>query len=152
MGIVQALNLPPAPLKIEKRKGELYVWCIVRKKFLVLTPEEWVRQHFIHYLIVVVEIPIERIASEYGITVNNLTRRCDVVVFDKSGKAKMIVECKATTVEVNQSVFFQIAQYNRQLNVDFLVLTNGLTHFFARINRETNQLEMLDGIQKEWMM
>ncbi|MCO5259961.1 MAG: type I restriction enzyme HsdR N-terminal domain-containing protein [Crocinitomicaceae bacterium] len=150
MSVIQALNLPLAQLKLKKRNSELYVWCIIRKKQLLLTPEEWVRQHFIHFLTATIQIPIERIASEYGITVNNLTRRCDLVVFNKEGNPKMIVECKATSVAINQEVFYQIAQYNRQLQVNYLVLTNGLEHFFAKIDADSNQLTPLTELKKEW--
>lgn len=141
MSVIQPLNLPKAPLKLEKKQGELYVWCVVRKKSLLLTPEEWVRQHVIHYLISSVHIPLERIASEYSIQVNGLLRRCDIVVVDQDGKPKMIVECKATTIPVNETVLFQIAQYNRELQVDYLLLSNGIDHFLTKINRETGELE-----------
>lgn len=151
MSIIQPLNLPKAPLKLEKRKGDLYVWCTVRKKTLLLTPEEWVRQHLIHYLISTVQIPIERIASEYSIQVNGLSRRCDIVVVDRNGKPKMIVECKATSVPVNEQVLFQIAHYNRELQVDYLMLSNGIDHFLSKINRETGGLEKLEMLKPDWL-
>lgn len=151
MSVIRPLNLPKAPLKLEKRKGELYVWCTVRKKSLLLTPEEWVRQHLIHYLISTVQIPIERIVSEYSIQVNGLSRRCDVVVVDRKGKPKMIVECKATSIPVNEQVLFQIAQYNRELQVEYLMLSNGIDHFLSKINSETGELERLEVLNKEWL-
>lgn len=151
MNVIQPLNLPKAPLKLEKRKGDVYVFCAVRKKSLLLTPEEWVRQHLIHYLISTVQIPIERIASEFSIRVNGLTRRCDLVVVDRNGKPKMIVECKATSVQVNDQVLFQIAQYNRELQVDYLMLSNGNDHFVSKINQETGELEKKEELKAEWL-
>lgn len=151
MNVIQPLNLPKAPLKLEKRQGELYVWCVVRKKSLLLTPEEWVRQHLIHYLIATIRIPVERIASEFSIRVNGLSRRCDIVVVDKNGKPAMIVECKAVSVLVNKQVLFQIAQYNRELQVDYLLLTNGMDHFLSKINTETGELELQETLEKEWL-
>lgn len=151
MSIIQPLNLPKAPLKLEKRQGDVYVWCAVRKKNLLLTPEEWVRQHLIHYLITTVQIPIERIASEFSIQVNGLSRRCDIVVVDRNGKPKMIVECKAVSVPVNEQVLFQIAQYNRELQVDYLMLSNGVDHFLSKINAETGELEKLDLLMPNWL-
>lgn len=151
MNVIQPLNLPKAPLRLEKRKGDLYVWCAVRKKFLLLTPEEWVRQHLIHYLIDTIRIPVERIVSEYSIQVNGLSRRCDVVVIGRNGKPRMIVECKATSVPVNERVLFQIAQYNRELQVDYLLLSNGIDHFVSRINPETGELEQQEFLEAEWL-
>jgi hypothetical protein len=152
MQVIQPLNLPKASLKLEKRNGDVYVWCIIRKKNLLLTPEEWVRQHVIHYLISIVEIPKERIASEYSIQVNGLSRRCDIVVIDRNGKPKMIVECKAVSVPVTENVLFQIAQYNRELQVDFLMLSNGIDHFLSKINLETGGLEKLEVLEKQWFL
>lgn len=151
MSVIQPLNLPKAPLKLEKKQGELYVWCAVRKKSLLLTPEEWVRQHLLHYLISSIQIPIERITSEYSIQVNGLSRRCDIVVIDRNGKPKMIVECKATSIPVNETVLLQIAQYNRELQVDFLMLSNGIDHFLTKINRETGELERLEVLEGKWL-
>ncbi len=151
MKVIQPLNLPKAPLKLEKRKGDLYVWCAVRKKLLLLTPEEWVRQHLIHYLIDTVRVPVERIVSEYSIQVNGLSRRCDVVVIGRNGKPRMIVECKAASVPVNERVLFQIAQYNRELQVDYLMLSNGIDHFVSRINPETGELERQEFLEAEWL-
>lgn len=151
MSVIQPLNLPKVALNLEKRNDQIFVWCIVRKKRLLLTPEEWVRQHFIHYLISTVQIPVERIVSEYSIEVNGLTRRCDIVVLDKNGKSKLIVECKATSIPIDKEVLYQIAQYNRKLQVDYLVLSNGITHLITKVNLETGQLDTLDELKKEWL-
>lgn len=141
MSFIKALNFPKANLKLTKEGETHFVWCIIRKKKLVLTPEEWVRQHVVHFLIEELNIPIGRITSEYTITVNDLTRRCDVVVFDEFGKPKMIIECKAPEVAITENVFYQIAQYNNKLQVDYLMMTNGLNHFYAKINYKNGNPE-----------
>lgn len=152
MRVIQPLNLPKAPLKLTKSNDSIYVWCEIRGKKLLLTPEEWVRQHVIHYLMSTVGIPRERIASEMAIQVNGLTRRCDIVVVDRTGKPKMIVECKATAIPVNEKVLFQIAQYNRELQVDYLMLTNGNDHFLAKIDTINGELVFLENLDKEWLI
>jgi len=134
MSFIVPLNFPKANLKLTKEGEVHYVWCIIRKKKLVLTPEEWVRQHLVHYLINDLQIPVGRIASELTIKVNDLVRRCDIVVFDEFAQPKMIVECKAPDIPITENVFYQIAQYNRKLNVNVLIMTNGMEHFCCEIN------------------
>lgn len=133
---MQALNLPKAELKISRLKGDLWVWCEIRNKKLRLTPEEWVRQHAIHFLIQHHQYPKGMIASELGITVNSLQRRCDLVVFGADRQPKMIVECKASEIKLTDAVLHQIAQYNSTLAVPFLWVTNGLEHILLHINSQ----------------
>ena len=140
----KALSFPQAELKLTRKEGQVFVWCIVRKKSLVLTPEEWVRQHLIHFLIQEKQIPIGLIAAEMAIEINQLSRRCDVVVFGKDGKPKLIVECKAPEINLTEKTFNQIAQYNAALNVDLLMVTNGLQHIVCQIDRENSQLNYLE--------
>jgi hypothetical protein len=140
----KALSFPQAELKLSRKEGHVYVWCIIRKKSLVLTPEEWVRQHLIHFLIQEKQIPIGLIAAEMAIEINQLSRRCDVVVFGKDGKPKLIVECKAPEINLTEKTFNQIAQYNAALNVDLLMVTNGLQHIVCQIDRENSQLNYLE--------
>jgi hypothetical protein len=140
----KALSFPQAELKLSRKEGQVYVWCIIRKKSLVLTPEEWVRQHLIHFLIQEKQIPIGLIAAEMAIEINQLSRRCDVVVFGKDGKPKLIVECKAPEINLTEKTFNQIAQYNAALNVDLLMVTNGLQHIVCQIDRENSQLNYLE--------
>jgi hypothetical protein len=137
------LNLPKAALKLTRKNEKIFVWCILRKKNLVLTPEEWVRQHLIHYLIQEKHIPQGLISAEMPITVNSLQRRCDLVIYSNEGQPKMIVECKAPDVQLTEKVFHQIAQYNFKLNVDLLMVSNGIDHLICRINHENGQLEFL---------
>jgi hypothetical protein len=140
------LNLPACSLKITQNGGEVYVFDEFRKKKLVLTPEEWVRQHLLHYLVRDLAYPKSLIAVEYGIKVNNLNRRCDIVIYSTDNKPIMIVECKASHISLNEDTFLQIAQYNFKLNVDFLLLTNGVQHIMAKINRLKNKLIYLEAI------
>ncbi len=142
--MIQALALPKANLKLSKKGENLFVWCVSRKKTLLLTPEEWVRQHVIHYLVNDKNIPLGLLISEYSIKVNKLSRRCDIVVIGKDKQPKLIVECKATDVAINQKTFQQIAQYNFQLNVDYLMLTNGLHHVICKIDRVNNAFIYLE--------
>lgn len=144
--MIRSLSLPKAQLKLTRKGERIFVWCVVRKKTLVLTPEEWVRQHLIHYLINDKQVPIGLIAAEMPLKVNDLDRRCDVVVFNRSGKPVLIVECKAPEIGLDEKVFQQIAHYNFSLGVDLLMVTNGLHHVVSRIDREENRLVMLEGL------
>ncbi len=142
--MIRPLSFPKAQLKLTKKGEKLHVWCIVRKKTLILTPEEWVRQHLIHYLLNERNVPIGLIAAEMSLKVNEMDRRCDVVVFDRSGKPLLIVECKAPEVSLDDKVYQQIAHYNFSLGADLLMVTNGLLHVVSRIDRERNRLVMLE--------
>jgi predicted type IV restriction endonuclease len=137
------LNLPKAELKLSRKGDKIFVWCIIRRKDLVLTPEEWVRQHLIHYLINEKNIPQSLMAAEMPIVVNTLQRRCDLVVYSKEGKPRMIVECKAPEVQLTQNVFHQIAQYNFELGVDLLMVSNGIDHIICQIDRKTGEMVFL---------
>lgn len=144
--MIRPLTFPKAQLKLTKKGDKLFVWCVVRKKTLVLTTEEWVRQHLVHYLINDKYVPIGLIAAEMPLKVNDLDRRCDVVVFNRSGKPVLIVECKAPEIGLDEKVFQQIAHYNFSLGADLLMVTNGLHHVVSRIDREENRLVMLEGL------
>ena len=138
------LNLPNAPLKLKRKDGVVYVRCLIRNKDLVCTPEEWVRQHAIHYLISVECKKKGLIASEYELNYNGLKRRADIVVFDSNGNPELLIECKATTVSLTTEVLNQAAQYNHQLGVERVILTNGLDHIECVVNREKNTLEFTE--------
>jgi len=134
-----ALNLPGYPFKLTKKEEQHYIFDEIRKKHLVLTPEEWVRQHFIQYLIVVKNFPKSLIQVEGGLTLNNLQKRTDVVVYNNIGERIMIIECKAPVVKINQAVFDQAARYNSVHKVKWLVVTNGLNHCYAVIDHQEGQ-------------
>lgn len=143
MSVIVPLHLPKANLKITKKGEELFVWCVIRKKQLVLTPEEWVRQHVIHYFVNDLGIAQGRIVSEYTIRLNEMIRRCDIVVLDDYGLPKAVVECKAPDVALNENVFHQIAHYNRELKVDYLMMTNGVQHAYGKVNHTDGSLSYL---------
>lgn len=144
--MIEALNLPKADLRLKKINGVVHVWCIIRKKDLVCTPEEWVRQHFIHFLINDRKIPIGLIASEYPLDYNGRLKRADIVVFNKAQKPVLIIECKAPKISLDEKTLFQIAQYNFKLDVDYLCLTNGLDHAYSQIDKENGSLRYLKEI------
>lgn len=140
------LNLPNAPLKLTRSGEDIYVVCLIRKKKLKLTPEEWVRQHVAYYLMKFKNYPEGLIEIEKGIYIHQLFRRCDLVLNDRTGKARVIVECKAPHVSVSQITFDQAAHYNQQLQVDYLLLTNGIEHQIFRIDTENKQLVTLEDL------
>ncbi|MBI1836701.1 MAG: type I restriction enzyme HsdR N-terminal domain-containing protein [Flavobacteriia bacterium] len=143
---MHALSLPKANLKLSKKGDLIFVWCIARKKTLLLSPEEWVRQHVIHYLVNHLRVPLGLIASEYSLKINKLSRRCDIVVFSKNNNPVLLVECKSVDVALNEKIFHQIAQYNFKLSVDYLMMTNGIHHVFCKIDRANNQLIYLENL------
>lgn len=144
----EALNLPKFPLKITKKEDKTYIFDVFRKKTVVLTPEEWVRQHLLWYFVEHLDFPKGLLAVEYSISVNQLKRRCDAVVFDKNKQAIMLIECKAPNVQLTEKTFNQIAQYNFKLNVDYLVLSNGLQHVIAKINRKNKKISYLESFPR----
>lgn len=138
------LNLPKAHLRLTRRNDQVFVWCIVRKKELVCTPEEWVRQHLIHYLVDEKEVPLGLVASEYSLEYNGLSKRADIVVFDRVGSPRLLIECKAPEVPITEQTFYQMAQYNFKLNVEYFVLTNGLQHIVGKIDKQNNAIQVMN--------
>ncbi len=145
---MQQLNLPAAQFKIKTVENKQQVFDEVRKKYVVLTPEEWVRQHFVHYLVRHLNYSPGLIAVEMLVKVNGLSQRADIVLFNKKGQPVMIVECKAPEVNVSRRVFNQAARYNTKLKVDYLVVTNGLQHYCARLIDDEGNYELLKAIPK----
>ena len=126
--------------------NKTYLFDIIRKKWVVAQPEEWVRQHFIHFLLEDRHFPKGRIAVEKLLIVHNLRRRTDIVVYNKKGQAIFLVECKSPTVKISQKTFEQISRYNIALKVPYLVVTNGLQHFSCCINFENSTYSYLEDI------
>jgi len=143
---MQELNLPKYPIKIKEEKGERYIFDTIRKKYLKLQPEEWVRQNFIQYLIQEKSYPASLIEIEKGLKVNTLQKRADVVINSTQGKPLVLIECKAPKVKVTQETFEQVARYNTVFKVPYLIVTNGLAHYFCVINFENNSFEFLEEI------
>jgi len=144
---MQKLNLPSYNFNIKSTENnKTQIFDNLRRKFVSLTPEEWVRQNFIKYLIEEKNFPQGLIAVEYAIAISNNTHRSDIVCFDKKGKARLIVECKAPSIKITQEVFEQAARYNMNLKTDYLILTNGLSHYCCKVNYTSKSVEYLKEI------
>jgi len=137
------LNLPAFDYKLKKEAGKLWIFDVIRKKYVVLLPEEWVRQHFINYLIIDRGYPRSLVRIEGGLSYNQLSKRSDIVVFSREGKPWMIVECKSPDIPVTDAVLFQAATYNKTLQARYLVVTNGLLHICSEIDWAANQTKRL---------
>lgn len=123
------LNLPEAKLSLRKEQGKVWIFDMIRKKYVVLTPEEWVRQHFVHYLINEMKYPRSLFRLEGALTYNSLQKRSDILIRDREGKPWMLVECKSPAIKLTQKAFNQIAVYNMTIGASFLAVTNGMVHY-----------------------
>ena len=141
-----ALNLPSFAVKMQQRNGKNVIFDPLRKKYVALTPEEWVRQHFIHYLTDYKGYPKGLLANEVQLTLNGTKKRCDTVLFNKDLNARLIVEYKAPSVEITQAVFDQITRYNMVLKVDYLIVSNGINHYCCKIDYSTMNYHFLPEI------
>ena len=139
-----ALNLPPFQHQLQRRAGKVAIFDIIRRKYVALTPEEWVRQHFIHYLIHQLAYPKALISVETGLRYNQLARRSDVLVHDRSGAPFMVIECKAAAVPLLPQVFEQVAVYGQSLRARYLTVTNGLAHYCCRMDYKTGTYAFLE--------
>ncbi len=128
------LNLPTHPFKITEKDNVYFIFDEIRKKHLVLTPEEWVRQHFICYLIKEKGFPSTLLKIEGGLSLNDTRRRSDILVYDKLGEKIMVIECKAPSVPITQATFDQAARYNSVYKARWLAVTNGLNHYYAKVD------------------
>jgi hypothetical protein len=128
------LNLPPYPFKTRVHDDKTEIFDIVRKKYVVLTPEEWVRQHFLHFLMQEKKVPATLIAVEKTIMVNRLSKRTDIVVYDRFTKPLVLVECKSPIVPISQEVFDQVVRYNIAIHAGYIVVTNGMEHYCCKMD------------------
>jgi hypothetical protein len=144
--MIVPLNFPKAPLNLVRRSNTIYVTCLVRKKQVKLTPEEWVRQHVIFYLIEYKKSSPGLIAVEKSLLVNGLTRRFDLLVANREGNTKILIECKATDVQLTEETLFQLAQYNSVLTSEYVMITNGLQSLTAQINHATGAIELREDL------
>ncbi|MBC7390027.1 MAG: type I restriction enzyme HsdR N-terminal domain-containing protein [Opitutaceae bacterium] len=140
------LNLPKADIKMVYKNSKPYILDLVRKKWLLLTPEEYVRQNFIWYLIHHLRYPVSLISVERGVKVNRLLNRSDIVVYNQHSLPQILIECKAPQVKITQDTLEQASKYNTKLKAEFLCVTNGLEHAFYRINFENSQYERLKNL------
>ena len=140
------LSLPIYKLKLKTVEEKTHIFDEVRKKYLLLTPEEWVRQNFIHYLNKEKKYPLGLMGVEQMVKYNSLKTRADIVIYNLEGKPNVIVECKAPEVKINQDTFNQIAKYNSQLKVKYLIVTNGMKHFCCQMDYENNKITFLEDV------
>lgn len=140
------LNLPAYPAKITIRDGKRNIFDPLRRKYVALTPEEWVRQHFINFLITHKGYPGTLLGNEIAISLNGTSKRCDSILFDRQGHPLMIMEYKAPTVKITSKVFDQIARYNIVLKVRFLIVTNGMEHYCCKVDYQNNRCVFLQDI------
>ncbi|MFA6360613.1 MAG: type I restriction enzyme HsdR N-terminal domain-containing protein [Dysgonamonadaceae bacterium] len=140
------LNLPLFEPKLKKIEGEVYIFDQIRRKYLFLSPEEWVRQSFLNYLINHKEYPHSLMKNEAIIKLNNMTRRCDTVVYNNLLEPLVIIEYKRPDIKIEQSVFDQIVRYNTVLKVDYLIVSNGMQHFCCKMNYANQSYIFLEEI------
>jgi hypothetical protein len=137
------LNLPAYPFRLRKKDERREIFDEVRKKWLVCTPEEWVRQHFIQWLIAVKKYPASNISIEGGLKINQLQKRTDIICYG-NGKPLLLVECKAPDIKLSQETFNQLFRYNHAINARLLAITNGVTHIFAELNKRGEPEQLSD--------
>ena len=140
------LNLPKYGIKIKNDKGHQSIFDVLRRKYVALTPEEWVRQHFVHFLIEHKGYPKALMANEIQLAIGNKKLRCDSVLYDRTLKPRMIIEYKAPSVSITQKVFDQITIYNMLLHVDYLVVSNGIKHYCCRMDYANQKYLFLEDI------
>ena len=132
--MIKELNFPKFKLSFKNKNNKSFIFDIIRKKWVFLSREEWVRQNCIHFLINVKKYPIGLIQLEKKVEINSLSKRYDIVCYNKNGSISLLVECKSPEVKINQNTFDQIIKYNLVLNSDYLMITNGLEHFFFKMD------------------
>lgn len=140
---MQKLNFPAYTFRFKNSENKVAVFDEIRKKFVVLTPEEWVRQHVVQFLLSDKNYPKSYINVEKVLKINGITKRYDAVVFKPDGSIFLLIECKAPEVPISQNTFDQIARYNMTLKADYLMVTNGLNHYFCQMNFENEHYQFL---------
>ncbi|MBR1484408.1 MAG: type I restriction enzyme HsdR N-terminal domain-containing protein [Prevotella sp.] len=140
------LNLPPYAIKVKDVHGRRSIFDFLRRRYVALTPEEWVRQHFVHFLVEHKGYPKGLLVNEMELRVGEKHLRCDTLLYNKALAPQMIIEYKAPDIEITQRVFDQITAYNLLLRVDYLVVSNGMQHYCCRIDHEKRSYEFLRAI------
>lgn len=143
---MQKLNFPTCAFKLKSSENKTLIFDIVRKKYVIVTPEEWVRQHVVHFLLKEKNYPISLIAVEKQLKINKRVKRTDIIVYNKQGTPEILIECKAPSVKITQTTFDQIARYNLSANSNFLMVTNGLAHYFCQIDTDKETYIFLEDI------
>ena len=144
MDLLLPLQLPPYPFKITDQNGQLTLFDVIRKRNIIITPEEWVRQHFVQYLINQKHFPKSLIKLEGGHKLHGMQKRSDIVVHNSAGEKILLVECKAPAVAIDQKTFDQVARYNMVHKVKLVAVSNGLAHYYCRIDFETRQYQFIE--------
>ena len=140
---MKQLQFPTYSFRFKNSENKVAIFDEIRKKFIIISPEEWVRQHVVQFLLQDKKYPKSHINVEKLLKINNLTKRYDVVVFKPDGNISILVECKAPEVKITQSTFDQIARYNMTLKAEYLMVTNGLYHYFCKMDYEKEQYDFL---------
>ena len=143
---MKTLNLPKTEFKIISRGEKLNIFDILRRRYVTLTPEEWVRQHFIHFLIEYKGYPAARLGNEISLDLNGTRKRCDSVLYDKEAHPIMIIEYKAPYIPITQETFQQISRYNMKLHVPWLIVSNGMEHYCCQVDYEKGGYHFLSDI------
>ena len=143
---MNSLNLPPYAIKIQEQDGKRTIFDFLRRKYVALTPEEWVRQHFVHFLTEHKDYPAGLLANEVELTIGDKWLRCDSILYNQEMKPQMIIEYKAPHITLTQRVFDQITAYNLLLRVDYLIVSNGLQHICCRMDYTNNAYHFLKEI------
>ena len=138
------LNFPTYEFRFKSTEKKVHIFDEIRKRFLLLTPEEWVRQHCVNFLMGELNIPKSLINVEKEVKVNGLSKRYDIITFNQNGSVHLIVECKAPNVKISQDTFDQIARYNLTLKASYLMVTNGIQHYFCRMDLENKNYIFLE--------
>ncbi|MGB6153134.1 MAG: type I restriction enzyme HsdR N-terminal domain-containing protein [Pricia sp.] len=143
---MRPLNFPTYDFRFKNSENNTYIYDGIRKKFVVLQPEEWVRQHVVNYLILDKKYPKSLLNVEKQLTINRIQKRYDVVVFTPDGHITVLVECKAPEITITQNTFDQIARYNLQLKAEYLMVTNGLAHYYCKMDFNAEKYTFLTDI------
>ena len=141
---MQKLQFPTYTFRFKNSENKIAIFDEIRKKFILLTPEEWVRQHVVQFLLQEKNYPKSYINVEKLIKINSLTKRYDIVVYQPNGELFLLIECKAPKVEITQETFNQIARYNLVLNAKYLMVSNGLNHYFCQMDFENEKYIFLE--------
>ena len=140
------LNLPPYPITVVERDKKQLIFDFLRRKYVALTPEEWVRQHFVHFLVEHKGYPKGLLGNEIELRIGEKRLRCDTILYNKVAEPKMIIEYKAPTIQLQQKTFDQITAYNLLLKVDYLIVSNGLQHYCCKMDYPNKKYYFLENI------
>ena len=141
---MEKLVFPPFEYKLGNQQGKVSIFDIIRKKHIILTPEEWVRQHLVHFFINQLNYPKSLISVEDGLKVNKMQKRSDIIIYNRLGKVFMVVECKSAKIKLNQNSMIQLSTYNQKYNAEYIALTNGLQIYVCRMDYENKTSNYID--------